>query len=101
MPIKPQKYNAARSILANAGSQSAAKSHPKHAADGDARDDHGKSLLREARDEFRETDKDHPERDKKSRMTQPHYDAIHEAAETMNLGAPKGPRNGSSKEKKW
>ena len=72
----------------------------KHAAEGDVPEGHGKSLLGEARDEFQRTDQGHPEIHKAGR-TKPHYDAIHKAAEQMGLGAPKGPRNGRSKETKW
>jgi hypothetical protein len=51
MTISTHSFNTARTLLIQAGSQSASKCHPKHG--GDAWPDaHGVSLLREARDEF-------------------------------------------------
>ncbi|MCC3777779.1 hypothetical protein [Streptomyces sp. UNOB3_S3] len=82
--IKPAAYNQARSILANAGSQTAAKSHPIHGKD-DVPVSYGTSLLAAARDEFRQTDKKLPPKDKKSDMSIPHYNAIHSAAKTMGI----------------
>jgi hypothetical protein len=51
MPISTHDYNTARNMLIAGGSRTAAASHPKHGGDRWP-DDHGKSLLREARDEF-------------------------------------------------
>ncbi|MFJ2780833.1 hypothetical protein [Kitasatospora sp. NPDC087315] len=82
--IKPAAYNQARSILANAGSQTAAKSHPVHGKD-DVPVSYGTSLLAAARDEFRQTDRNLPAKDKKSDMSIPHYNAIHSAANTMGI----------------
>jgi hypothetical protein len=82
MPVNPAKYNKARDILGTAGSMSAKKSHKKHDTDS-VPDDHGKSLLREARDEFRKTDKGKP--GLKSDMLPAHYDAIHKAATEMGI----------------
>ncbi|GHC40870.1 hypothetical protein [Streptomyces cinnamoneus] len=82
--IKPAAYNQARSILANAGSQTAAKSHPIHGKD-DVPVSYGTSLLAAARDEFRQTDRKLPPKDKKSDMSIPHYNAIHSAAKTMGI----------------
>lgn len=55
--VKPEQYNDARLLLANAGSMSAKKSHPKHkGSEHQNIDIHALSLLREARDEFNEMD---------------------------------------------
>lgn len=82
--IKPAAYNQARSILANAGSQTAAKSHPVHGK-ADVPVGYGTSLLAAARDEFRQTDRNLPPKDKKSDMSTPHYNAIHDAAKVMGI----------------
>ncbi|MBO0654200.1 hypothetical protein J1792_15900 [Streptomyces triculaminicus] len=82
--IKPAAYNQARSILAKAGSQTAAKSHPIHGKD-DVPVGYGTSLLAAARDEFRNTDKKLPAKQKKSGMSIPHYNAIHSAAKVMGI----------------
>ncbi|MEU1625603.1 hypothetical protein ABZ746_09800 [Streptomyces sp. NPDC020096] len=82
--IKPAAYNQARSILANAGSQTAAKSHPIHGKD-DVPVGYGTSLLAAARDEFRQTDRGLPPKNKKSDMSIPHYNAIHSAAKVMGI----------------
>ncbi|MEU1818823.1 hypothetical protein ABZ543_27080 [Streptomyces roseifaciens] len=82
--IKAAAYNQARSILANAGSQTAAKSHPIHGKD-DVPVSYGTSLLAAARDEFRQADRKLPPKDKKSDMSIPHYNAIHSAAKTMGI----------------
>ena len=50
--ISDGDYNAARAMLINAGSRTAAASHPKHGNSGDSPEDHGRQLLREAADEF-------------------------------------------------
>lgn len=49
MPIKDDKYNKARDILAKAGSKSAKKSHPKHTGKKGSPDAHGRQLIEEAR----------------------------------------------------
>ncbi len=82
--IKPAAYNQARSILANAGSQTAAKSHPIHGKD-DVPVSYGTSLLAAARDEFRHADEHLPAKQKKSGMSIPHYNAIHSAARVMDI----------------
>lgn len=82
--IKAAAYNQARSILAKAGSQTAAKSHPIHGK-VDVPVGYGTSLLASARDEFRHNDRNLPAKDKKSDMSIPHYNAIHEAAKTMGI----------------
>jgi hypothetical protein len=82
--IKPAAYNQARSILANAGSQTAAKSHVIHGKD-DVPVSYGTSLLAAARDEFRAADKNLPAKDKKADMSIAHYNAIHSAATTMGI----------------
>ncbi|MFI9721580.1 hypothetical protein ACIHFE_18315 [Streptomyces sp. NPDC052396] len=82
--IKAAAYNQARSILANAGSQTAAKSHPVHGKP-DVPVSYGTSLLAAARDEFRHNDQHLPAKDKKSGMSIPHYNAIHDAARTMGI----------------
>ncbi|MGW7002695.1 hypothetical protein ACWGCW_07665 [Streptomyces sp. NPDC054933] len=82
--IKPAAYNQARSLLANAGSQTAAKSHPIHGKD-DVPVGYGTSLLAAARDEFRQTDRGLPPKNKKSDMSIPHYNAIHSAAKVMGI----------------
>lgn len=83
MAIKDSAYNKARDILIHAGSCSASKSHVKHTNGSNSPDDHGKDLLREARDEFRNMDKG--KKDLKSEMTQDHHKAIKSAADAMGL----------------
>ncbi|MFF4738182.1 hypothetical protein ACFY2W_20200 [Streptomyces sp. NPDC001262] len=80
--IKAAAYNQARSILAKAGSDTAAKSHPVHGT-GDVPVGYGTSLLACSRDEFRAKDKNAPI--KRSGMTPYHYVAIHDAARTMGI----------------
>jgi hypothetical protein len=84
MPINPAKYNRAKEILKGAGSKSAGASHDKHNTDS-VPDDHGKQLLREARDEFRKNDKGKP--GLKSDMLPAHYDAVHKAAGEMGISS--------------
>ncbi|GKW06413.1 hypothetical protein LHL03_11010 [Pectobacterium carotovorum] len=83
MAISDDDYNQARAILIRAGSKTASASHEKHTQRAGSPTSHGKSLLQEARDEFRAGDQGllnlH------SDMTQAHYDAIHEAADAMNI----------------
>ncbi|MCA6092083.1 hypothetical protein LE181_07910 [Streptomyces sp. SCA3-4] len=80
--ISPAAYNQARSILAKAGSMTAAKSHPQHGTTGvPAR--YGVNLLACARDEYRAHDKNLPL--KQSGMSPYHYIAIHDAAKTMGI----------------
>ncbi|WP_220377952.1 hypothetical protein [Streptomyces inhibens] len=43
------------------------------------------SLLREARDEFRQSDLGLPDEQKKSGMSEPHYAAVHKAADEMGI----------------
>lgn len=80
--IKAAAYNQARSILARAGSDTAAKSHPVHGT-GDVPVEYGTTLLACSRDEFRQTDRNAP--DKRAGMTPFHYLAIHDAARTMGI----------------
>lgn len=80
--IKAAAYNQARSILARAGSETAAKSHPVHGT-GDVPVGYGTSLLACSRDEFRVKDRNAPI--KRSGMTPYHYVAIHDAARTMGI----------------
>lgn len=82
--IKAAAYNQARSILTNAGSQTAAKSHPVHGKDS-VPVGYGTNLLAAARDEFRHTDRNLPANQKKSGMSIPHYNAVHSAANTMGI----------------
>ncbi|MFJ8625723.1 hypothetical protein ACIRD3_23130 [Kitasatospora sp. NPDC093550] len=82
--VKADAYNQARSILAQAGSQTAAKSHPIHGKN-DVPVSYGTSLLAAARDEFRAADKYLPAGQKKSDMSIAHYNAIHSAARTMGI----------------
>ncbi|MFE7594552.1 hypothetical protein ACFU6K_34620 [Kitasatospora sp. NPDC057512] len=82
--IKVAAYNQARGTLINAGSKTAAKSHPAHGTK-DVPVSHGTSLLAEARDEFRAADKKLPASQKRSDMSIPHYNAIHNAATTMGI----------------
>lgn len=83
MAISDRDYNQARAILINAGSNTANASHPKHTGGAGSPDNHGQSLLREARDEFRNSDRGQPAL--RSEMTQAHYDAIHAAAAEMGI----------------
>lgn len=82
MPISEDGYNKARGVLVQAGSKTAEKSHPKHNVDK-VPDDHGKSLLQEARDEFRKMDQGQP--GLTSEMLPAHNDAIHKAAGVMGI----------------
>lgn len=81
--IKNDSYNRARTLLVNAGSASASKSHVKHGKPDDCPAEHGVSLLREARDEFRGTDAG--QENLRSEMTGAHYQAIHSAANEMGI----------------
>ena len=83
MAISDNSYNAARNILAQAGSHTAGASHPKHTQGKGSPDSHGQELLREARDEFRTADAKQP--NLKSGMTEAHYNSIHKAAEEMGI----------------
>jgi len=83
MAISDHNYNAARTILINAGSKTANASHIKHTGGSGSPDGHGISLLQEARDEFRATDAG--QANLKSGMTQAHYNAIHAAANQMGI----------------
>lgn len=56
MAIGDNDYDQARNILAAAGSDTASKSHPKHTQGAGSPESHGRSLLAEARNEFRGTD---------------------------------------------
>lgn len=80
--ISAAAYNQARSILAHAGSQTAAKSHPVHGVSS-VPVRYGTSLLACSRDEFRRDDRNAPV--KQSGMTPYHYLAIHDAARTMGI----------------
>jgi hypothetical protein len=80
--IKEADYNAAKGILTKAGSKTASKSHAKHNTDGTVEEDHGKELLREARDEFRKSNPG-----TQSGMEQAQYDAIHKAAGKMGISS--------------
>ncbi|MFG2909329.1 hypothetical protein ACGF13_30215 [Kitasatospora sp. NPDC048286] len=82
--VKVADYNQARNTLINAGSKTAAKSHPAHGTK-DVPVSHGTSLLAEARDEFRAADRNLPANQKRSDMSIPHYNAIHSAARTMGI----------------
>ena len=77
--IKSDAYNKAKAALTKAGSTTAGKSHPKHGTDGTCPEDHGKQMLREARDEFNKI-KD-PVKMKAGR------DAVVAAAKTMGIAS--------------
>ncbi len=81
--ISDYQYNRARNILVQVGSHTAGVSHPKHTQGTGSPESHGRQLLREARDEFRQLDANLP--DLRSGMTQAHYNAIHQAANTMTI----------------
>ena len=83
--LADHKYNGAKSTLVKAGSKSAEKSHDKHTQGKGSPEEHGKQLLRESRDEFRESDKGLPEEHKKSGMSHDHHAAIHKAAGEMRI----------------
>ena len=83
MSISDNDYNRARAILAQAGSNTASKSHDKHTQGAGSPDSHGQDLLREARDEFRGTDAG--QGGLQSGMTQGHYNAVHQAAQRMGI----------------
>jgi len=85
MAISDNNYNRARAILAAAGSKTANASHEKHTQGAGSPLGHGQSLLREARDEFRGTDAGQDAL--RSGMTQAHFDAVHNAADQMRIGA--------------
>ncbi|MFF9402309.1 hypothetical protein ACF1FX_24595 [Streptomyces sp. NPDC014646] len=71
-------------VIARVACRTAAKSHPVHGKD-DVPVGYGTSLLAEARDEFRQADRNLPANQKKSNMSTPHYNAIHSAAKTMGV----------------
>ena len=81
--ISDGDYNAAKAILEKAGSMTAKKSHKKHGNASGSPEEHGKSLLAEARDEFQGTDKGGKVH--KAGMTKAHYDAVHSAAKKMGV----------------
>jgi hypothetical protein len=82
--ISTTSYNQARSILANAGSQTATKTHP---ARGNVHlpVSYGISLLVNARDEFRSTDRNIPPKQKKSDMSILHFNALNSAENIMGI----------------
>lgn len=82
MPIKPDDYQKACSILVAAGSQAADKLRGNKTKDS-VPDEQGKDLLRAARDEFRNTDSGLP--NLVSGMTNAHHDAIMKAAKVMGI----------------
>ncbi|MEU8584591.1 hypothetical protein [Streptomyces abikoensis] len=82
--VKAADYNEARTTLIQAGSRTAASSHPVHGK-ADVPVSYGTKLLAEARDEFRQADKKLPPKDKKSDMSIDHYNAIHKAAKKMGI----------------
>jgi hypothetical protein len=83
MTISDSDYNAARSLLVTAGSDTARNSHVKHGTKGGSPMDHGKKLLQEARDEFRRQALG--QKALKSGMIERHYKAIHDAARKMGV----------------
>jgi hypothetical protein len=83
--LADHKYNAAKKTLVKAGSKSAEKSHDKHTQGKGSPQGHGEDLLRGSRDEFRESDKELPEEQKKSGMSHDHHAAIHKAAGEMGI----------------
>lgn len=80
--IHASAFNQARSILARAGSDTAAKTHPIHGT-GNVPVWYGTTLLACSRDEFRYKDRNDPL--KHSGMSPYHYVAIHDAARTMGI----------------
>lgn len=82
MSISDDQYNRARAILIEAGSRTASSSHAKHTQGRGSPVGHGQQLLREARDEFREADR---QSGSHSGMTEAHYKAIHRAAQEMGI----------------
>ncbi len=83
MAISDYSYNKARKILIEAGSYTAKASHPAHTQGNGSPDGHGRSLLQEARNEFRVSDSG--ESNLKSGVTLDHYNAIHKAATQLNI----------------
>ena len=83
MAISDHNYNTARGILIAAGSMSANASHVKHTQGAGSPDGHGQALVAQARDEFRLMDIGQP--NLQSGMTAAHYNAIHNAANQMNI----------------
>lgn len=83
MAISDHNYNTAKAILTQAGSNSAAASHNKHTQGKGSPLAHGRSLLAEARDEFRRLDAG--QGNLQSDMTVAHYNAVHAAARQMNV----------------
>lgn len=83
MAISDRDYNNARAVLVRAGSRTAEASHDRHTRGAGSPDEYGKSLLREARDEFRKMDRG--QAGLVSEMSRAHYDAVHTAADTMGL----------------
>ena len=77
--IKSDAYNKAKAALTKAGSATAGKSHVKHGTDGTCPEDHGKALLREARDEFNKL--------KEEAKKKVGRDAVVSAAKTMGIAS--------------
>lgn len=82
--IVTASYNQARSILAHAGSQTAAKTHPAH-GNVHLPVSYGISLIANARNEFRSTDRNIPPKQKKSDMSIPHFNALNSAENIMGI----------------
>ncbi|MFD9209091.1 hypothetical protein ACFVZM_22790 [Streptomyces sioyaensis] len=80
--INTGAYNRARSILAQAGSYWAAKSHPIHGVSSVAVH-YGTDILAESRDEFRALDASAP--NKRSGMAMWHWEVIRKAAKLMGI----------------
>lgn len=81
--ISDEDYNDARDILIAAGSKTAEKSHKKHTKRAGSPGKDGKSLLAEARDEFRKADAG--KADLVSDMTKAHHKAVKDAADKMGI----------------
>lgn len=81
--ISDAEYNQARNTLIDAGSNSARASHPKHNTRGGSPDNHGRQLVSEAIQEFRNMDAGG---DMLTRgMTMNHFVAVSNAATEMKM----------------
>lgn len=83
MTIKDRDYNKARSILAQAGSMRAQKSHIKHNTNGGSPDKHGRSLVEEAIADFQAMDAG--QANLENGMTAEHAEAVRKAEAEMGI----------------
>ena len=83
MSISDRRYNRAKAILSQAGSNTAAASHNKHTQGKGSPDGHGRNLIAEARAEFMAADVG--QANLQNGMTAAHDRAISDAESELNI----------------